>query len=1037
MLPRRAAIGLVALAVAAESDIEFFEKRVRPVLAEKCYACHSARTTVSSGLALDTKAGVRKGGKRGPAIIPGQPDRSLLLRAISHADAALKMPPSGKLEGRHIADLSEWIRRGAEDPRDGMVPVSTVSRRDYWAFRPFRAHLEPKVRDRKWPANWVDYFILARLEARQLRPAPPADKRTLLRRVTFDLTGLPPTPAEMEAFLEDTSPKGYENVIERLLASSRYGERWARHWLDLARYAETDGHEFDREKPNAWRYRDYVIRAFNQDLPFDRFVREQIAGDLLGDQRFTPDGMLFESPVATSFFGLHEERNAADDLAEVRAEKIENQIDTLGKTFLGLTVACARCHDHKFDPISQRDYYALAGILSSKQLIQANIDSPRQRVRTQALAGELGTFARQMDEAAKTRRLAFARQSGAFLRSLTERIAAGGPDLDAEFTAALREPDHILYPLLRLAKPSPDESALAFAERLARIRAELAALEAPRPGDFTVADFASQDWRSWRFEGPAFVPDSRPTIPVASSFRARASQFTGFLYSQTFRAPQARYMHVRLAGLSDSTSPRQPGQLRVSLVGDGRDVAATADPSGRFVWKTSGMDKAQGELLFVELADRSRTGHLLVDKIIISAIKDPPRRANPRLTAMLDNLEISSLSELITAYQAMFELAAEQSLTSDLLSRWIAFDLDRFDKSPPAGDARHTELAARIEDPAFGLVSVDDKTGNARLQIAGSHRNLGDEVPRRFLDAFSGDDARPFTRGSGRLELAEAIASPSNPMTARVAVNRVWQHYFAHGLVRTPDNFGRMGEPPSHPELLDTMAAKLVEGGWSLKSLHRAIVLSSTYRMASRPDPRARLADPENRLLHHMPVRRLEGEAIRDAVLAVSGALDTTMHGPSVPPHISEYQDGRGKPQSSGPLDGNGRRSIYVGVRRNFLTPLLVAFDYPPTVTTIGRRGTSTVPAQALMLMNNEFVSRQAARWADQITSAAAGTRERIECMFLGAFGRPAGLAEITRIERFLADQGQLHKEDPGAPFRAWADLAHALLNSKEFIFLR
>ena len=378
------------------SGIEFFEKKIRPLLAENCYACHSSKTLATADLLLDSKTGVLKGGSRGTAVIPGAPDDSLIVRALSYDDPDLKMPPSGKLSNQQIADVRRWIELGAADPRtDEAQPATTDGGIDFdeagtfWAFQPVTNRAPPEVRQSDWPRTYIDHFILAKLEANGLRPAPPADKRTLLRRLKFDLTGLPPTPEEIENFLRDESPEAYEKVIERLLASPHYGERWARHWLDLVRFGETSGHEFDPDKADAWRYRDYAIRSFNQDLPYDRFVREHIAGDLLPQQRLTPDGTHWDSPLATGFFGLGEERNAADDVAQVRADRIDNQLDVLGKTFLGLTIGCARCHDHKFDPIPTEDYYSLAGILDSSQVIHAPLDAPSRVRRMKRIEEEL------------------------------------------------------------------------------------------------------------------------------------------------------------------------------------------------------------------------------------------------------------------------------------------------------------------------------------------------------------------------------------------------------------------------------------------------------------------------------------------------------------------------------------------------------------------------------------------------------------------------------------------------------------------------
>ncbi|MGH9658509.1 MAG: DUF1549 domain-containing protein, partial [Bryobacteraceae bacterium] len=651
----------------------------------------------------------------------------------------------------------------------------------HWAFQPFREHPVPNAGG----GAWIDAFLRAKLAAAKLTPAPPADRRTWIRRVTFDITGLPPSPREIDEFLADRYPRAHERVVDRLLASPHYGERWARHWLDLARYAETDGHEFDREKPNAWRYRDYVIRAFNQDLPFDQFVREHIAGDLLAAPRATPGGAQWDSPLATGFFGLGEERNAADDLAEVRAEKLDNQIDTLGKTFLGLTVACARCHDHKFDPISTRDYYALGGILDGKQVIQAWLDTPGHRATFERAAAELGALDLDLRTLRAARVISLAPGLASSLASAVALFAEGGsaPDLAItawidELKAAAREPEHVLYPLARLA-----QSKRPLPEELDALRRQFSAMARPRPGDLVLNP------REFRVEGPAFFrgPDS---------LLGGALEFTGFLYSRTFRADR-KYFHARIAGVTDNTSGRQPGQLRVSLVGDGRDAILTADPGGRFSWKTSGLGKMFDEMAYVEIADRSRSGYIAVSGLVLSDEKEPPRKPDPIVARLVENFQGATLAEFSAAYEPFVQqLAGSLAPVFDALPappneyRQLHTELANEYRQ------RHAELARALPDAAYGMIAIDDGPRNLRLHIAGHHRNLGDEIPRGFLEVLSQGRA-PAT---DRRALAAALADPRNPLTARVFLNRVWQLYFGAGLVRTSDNVGHTGEAPSHPE---------------------------------------------------------------------------------------------------------------------------------------------------------------------------------------------------------------------------------------------
>ncbi len=890
---------------------EFFEKKIRPLLVAKCYACHGEKLA-SSGLRLDFKAGWERGGNRGTAIVPGDPDGSLLIKAISFRDPQLKMPPGGRLSETERADLSEWVKLGAPDPRvaplgnaTGPGEINFTEARKFWAFQPIRHSTPPPVTNRSWAQSPIDAFLLAALEAKGLSPAPPADKPTLLRRVTFDLTGLPPTPEEIAAFLADHSPQAYETVVDRLLASPHYGERWARHWLDLVRFAETSGHEFDFEKQEAWRYRDYVIRAFNRDLPYDQFVKEQIAGDLLPVQRVSPDGKQLETPVATGLFGLGEERNGATDLGEVRAEKMDSRIDVFGKAFLGLTIACARCHDHKFDPIPTADYYSLGGIFESTQLVLGSIQSPSE-----------------------------AKEAESMLRSVAKREETPNPS----------------------AKTVGDE----------------------RPGDIVFEDFLKPSFEGWHASGLAFA--AGPIGGRANSFRDGSDKLMGTLTSRSF-VPTKHYIHVRLAGTKFSPVREHPSLLAVTIFANGRYPKGVAgDGDGILRWKTITLHEEIGQICNLEIADRRTDGHIIVDKIVFSDSKEPPADAPEPVAA-------EPLS------------AAGQKV---------------------------------LPEEPFGMLAAEDQPRNIRIHLRGNHLNLGDEAPRGFLHVL---DGKPYTNGSGRLELAEALVNPDNPLTARVMVNRIWQHHFGEGLVRTVDNFGKMGDRPSNPELLDYLAWRFRESGWSVKAMHREMVLSNAYRQSSVADEKSREVDPNNRLLSHMRVKRLEGETIRDAILATSGSLDLTTYGPSVRPHISAYQDGRGKPES-GPLDGAGRRSVYLEVRRNFITPLFLAFDYPLPSTTVGRRSVSTVPSQALMLMNNEFVAAEASKWAARAVSEQNGSA-RLDNMFLRAYGRLPDSIDRAQITEFLDEQAARYPGATAEDVRVWSDLAHVIFNSKEFIFVR
>ena len=926
-------------------QIEFFEKRIRPVLVTNCYACHSGVIkSPMGGLRVDTRESLLRGGSRGPSIKPRNPDGSRLIDAISYRQE-LKMPPSAKLPDEQIADLKSWIRMGAPDPRVEAAPLSAskppinfTEARKFWSFQPVADPPVPIVKRKGWVRSPVDAFILAKLESAGLEPAPPADKETLIRRVTYDLIGLPPTPQEVKDFVSDPSAQAFERVVDRLLSSPHYGERWARHWLDLVRYAETNGHEFDNDKVDAWRYRDYVIRALNEDVPYNEFVREHMAGDLLASKRLTPDHNSLEAPVGTSFFWFGEVLNSATDSVKSRADEVDNQIDVMGKAFLGLTTACARCHDHKFDPIPTADYYALAGILHSTGIRESVVDSPERTRKIEELSRQI--------------------------REINGQIA-------------------------KIARQTPP-ARMTFQHR---------------PEDTVFENFEGPSFGNWTSTGAAFT--DRPEDGAANTLRAGSERFVGSLTSPKFRTGDKLYLHVRLSGTKSDPDLKERAPLRFTLVADGYKgehiiPEGTAEP----VWKTVRLTLQRNRTCYFEIVDRSRDGFISVDEIVFSDLKDPPPLLEPSpSTPPAANLAPADAEEL-----RRLEL-------------------------------RRAKLESQIPESSFATLAGDYQPQNVRIHIRGNHQNLGEEVPRRFLQLIAGENQPPIRNGSGRLEIAEWLASDRNPLTSRVMVNRLWEHHFAQGIVRTPDNFGAMGERPTHPELLDYLARRFIESGWSVKAMHRMMVLSSAYQMSSQASSAAAKLDPQNKLLHHVPVRRLEAEAIRDGILAVAGTLNDAMYGPSVPPYISSYQEGRGKPDS-GPLDGDRRRSIYIQVRRNFLTPFFLAFDYPLPTTSIGARGVSTVPSQALLLMNNEFVAQQAREWARRAMAVSAAPGERIEFLYQTAFSRRPDAAETSEILRFLDSQPQLYRESGAAPSsgleeQVWTDVAHVLLNAPEFIYIR
>ncbi len=1042
--------------------IEFFEKEVRPLLAQRCQGCHGPEKQ-KSDLRLDSRAAALAGGLTGPAVVPGKPEESLLVEAIGYGDL-YQMPPKSKLPDQEIATLTKWVRMGAPWPDHGGPRTAGTAasggfdlkaRASHWSFQPLQGPEPPAVHDTSWPRTPIDRFLLAKLEAEGLTPAPDADRRTLIRRLTFDLTGLPPTPVEIDAFLNDTSPEAYERLVERLLASPRYGERWARHWLDLVRYAETAGHEFDYDTPDAWRYRDYVIRAFNADLPYDRFVVEHIAGDLLEAPRRHPTEGFNESILGTGFYFLGEGTHSPVDVREDEVLRIDNQIDVLSKTFLGLTVACARCHDHKFDAISTADYYALSGYLQSSRHQHAFIDPPdRIGAKVAELRSLKGSLTPHLTEIAPDT----AERVTAYLLKARESEPMPGRDhtVLGRVTAALSAKTSGTWTDRRR---QVIEEMRTRQDRVASSTVLFEDFDGPTFDGWFVSGDAfgdrpsrAGDWR-WTSDGPEPVPPGRAHSGLVSE------RLQGVLRSRTFPI-EHKFIHVRATGKHGRINLVIDGfeKIRAPIYGALTFGVEFESPPR---WYAIDVSMWVGHKAYIEIGDGATVnytggtssyfpgdGYIAVDEIRFSddpaapdapdrvtlAMLDGPEAATPETMADRFGREIGALQERWRSGQ--FGDRPDDAALFEAFGELVQLGVITLGEPPADLANRYREIEATVPPPTLALAITDGTGEDEHVHLRGNYRTPGELAPRRFLEAIAGGDQPAPERGSGRLELARRMIDPSCPLTPRVMVNRIWQHHFGKGIVATPDDFGAMGEPPTHPELLDWLARRFVAEGWSIKRMHRLIVNSHAYRMQStKADPEAERIDPANRWLHRANVRRLEAEAIRDAMLAVSGSLDSTQFGPSVPPHLTPFMEGRGRPGHSGPLDGDGRRSLYINVRRNFMTPMLLAFDYPPPATTMGRRNVSNVPAQALTLLNDPFVIEQARRWADRVTAVPKRSPESIlDQMYLSAFGRPPTEAERDRALAFLDEQARSHGE-PDDP-RAWADLAHVLLNVKEFLYI-
>ena len=1096
-------VGLVTLALLPAADpasSEFFEQRVRPVLAEHCYQCHATNAKkIKADLVVDSLAGLLHGGEAGPAIVVGQPEQSLLVKAIAYADPNLQMPPKTRLAPAQVADISAWIKAGAPwpaDPAGSGTPAARTRavfdlaqrKKEHWAWQPIVTPALPAVRQASWPHGPIDRFVLAGLEQAGLQPAPAADRRTLFRRVTLDLTGLPPTAAEVDAFVADPEPTALAKRVDALLASPRFGERWGRHWLDLVRYADSRGHEFDYPIPNAWQYRDYVIRALNADVPYDQFVREHLAGDLLPKPRRNPQTGANESVLGTGFWFLGEGVHSPVDIRQDEADRFDNMIDVTAKAFLGLTVSCARCHDHKFDAISTKDYYAFAGFLQSSHYGQVRFETMDQekeisaelwrlrRAQAPVIAKQVGqTLAPAVTQLADYLLAAREALGPQPAKIPAERcVPATNPALAPLAAAKNLDPAILGRWMGHLSKavsdPADPFSPWAMGSGAAGGLQALAKAESAAP-DAVVIDYG-RPGEPWLPDGVAFGPGPVPAGTFLPDAAHPVTELTAATFDPFWRAlKRARDATLDPVGLAyersgitlrTRTFTLTSGRLWILMRGSARLYAGVDSHAlvygplhaklcrtledkagtGRFTWRAVDLSDYREHRAHLEFTP---TGTDFALAQVVQSEKPPT--GSRALSSLARQLlpAAGSPETLAAAYQRLASQAvahvsrggqAEPAVSEDvaLLAAWLIehpalTGLPEREALSAAYRQERDRLAAKLTKASHLAPAMFEGTGeDDYVMVRGSWKNRGEPAPRQLLTAIAGTQA-PITQGSGRLELAERILAPSNPFAARVLVNRLWHHLFGRGVVASVDNFGVLGDKPTHPELLDQLAGDFVRQGWSIKRAIREMVLSATYQMVSHADPVADAKDPGNRLLHRMNVRRLESEIIRDQILAVSGRLDPTMGGPGVPTNLTDFMQGRGRPKS-GPLDGAGRRTIYLTTWRNFLSPMLMAFDTPTPFNTIGRRTVSNVPAQALILLNDPFVIGEAGRWAQQVLAVPGHSpAERVALMFRAAFARPPSASETAAVLAFLDQEGGRTSE------KAWADLAHTLMNSKEFIY--
>ncbi len=1033
-------------AAAVDRDgIAYFESFVRPVLAEHCYGCHSGSARkLQASLRVDHRTMLLAGGDSGPAIVPGDPDNSLLMQAVRYE--AYEMPPEGKLPPQSIEHLATWIRQGAPWPEEPLAERTASSppafdwrarRANHWSWQPIKRPAVPAT-DSHWPQNPIDHFILQRLKTESLLPAADADRRTWLRRVTFQLTGLPPTPQDYRAFEADGSSEAYERVVDRLLASNAYAETWTRHWLDLVRYAESSGHEFDYPIEMADEYRDYLLRAFQSDISYRQLVVEHLAGDLLPQPRRNALTQTNESVLATGFWHFGEATHGPTDAIADRADRIDNQIDVVSKAFLGLTIACARCHDHKFDPLSTEDYYGLVGVLKSSRRHWAALDPDRTiQTKTDQLV--------RLSEQAQARLIEVIRSKSASWFS--EQLLHNQDWHQAVADASLESPQHPLH-LWRLAQQATNVSAV------------LREFEAHENGARREHVAPRTEWNGlgWLAQGAAFGNHTTLSLPVAPrndlhlrgparsvmdtviSSRELSQQLHGVLRSPSFIIPpggvhllvRAEDVDIRLVVEANYMAWHNP-----LLFGNLRLGPAESSTNGKLQWIHLHNPLHEGESAYVELIDQ---GEGYFDLAEVHWGHDPPDVGTDDASLSAVNLDgIDDLTSLADRYGQVFKQAISAWLTGTAtvwqraLVDWTLQPQRLRDEALEQARCAFDTIEHSLPAPQYALALTDGPGEDSYVYVRGDHRRQGALTTRRWPLALADEKQAVVSTGSGRDILAERLFAADNPFPARVAVNRIWHHLFGQGLVPTVDDFGAMGQACSHIELLDWLADDFVRRGWSMKSLIKQIVLSHTYRMSSIPDPLAAQRDPDNRWLQRMPVRRLTAESIRDQLLFLSGSLDAQLGGPSIPVHLTSFMEGRGRPES-GPRDGAGRRSVYLAVRRNFLSPFLLAFDYPVPLGTRGRRSVSNVPSQALLLLNDPFVIDQAEKWAARLLQLSPDRADRYRELTEQAWGQPPTPDQIAAFDAFL-DAGS-SAPSAATELQDWTSLCHTIINSKDFLFL-
>lgn len=974
-----------------------FEKHIRPLFLEKCLSCHGP-TKASGGLRLDSRQGLLKGGDSGVVVREGKADESLLIKAISYRDE-LRMPPRKQLSADEVHQVKAWINRGMPWPGGSIgtvqenpsASVLTDEKRKWWSFQPVARTSPPAVKNTAWIKNDVDRFILAKLEANQLTPSAPADRRTLLRRVTYDLTGLPPSAEEMDAFLKDTAPDAFPRVVERLLASPAYGERWGRHWLDLVRYADTAGETSDHPVPQAWRYRNWVIESMNHDLPYDQFIREQIAGDLLHAQ--DPPEEKTRGIVATGFLAIA--RRFDFDCDKSMYLTHEDAIDTLGRAFLGLSISCARCHDHKYDPITSRDYYGLYGILESTQFSSPGCEAKQQphdliplpmtgevaKIRNQ-IQKELANLENELKshEENRSRRIKTLLESQAqFSRLLAQgEIPDGGKQ---DFLTGPGKP-------IETIDVQVSQGIQLLVSPLKNHGADTTLLE------WEIVEQGGQG-RKWNLKQDV-IQDLLAGNPHADSYQNR--QVWWFLNPNP--APD------RMLDIKRGTN----GHKELFTWHTADTPALTVNTSEATINAWTGLP---GRSLFVHPGPTAPIGISWVSPIQGKVtITGHVRDVHPGGTDGVG----WSLRLIAQDHGSLLRQVAESGEKSLALQR------------------QRKDLLAKmpVEDVAYAV--KEGKIANTKIHLRGDPEKLGPEIPRRWLQLLGGQEVRP-EEGSGRRQLAQWLSSANNPLTARVMVNRIWLHHFGKGLVQTPNDFGLRGLPPTHPELLDWLADRFIASGWSIKAMHRLLLNSAVYQQGNLYSGSNADRDGNNQYLWHFERRRLSAEELRDSLLFLSGQLDSQMgQGHPIPPASTWSFSQHGPFSADYPSD---KRSIYLITLRNRRHPFFALFDGADPNATTPQRQVTTVPTQALYFLNDPFFHHQADRIASKVLTKSDPI-DRFNAIDRLILQRLPSDEERAGLLRFVQSYPESLKGlSPGDQDRStWSALVRIILASNEFLFL-